>query len=145
MKKQELKKLLKPMIKECIKEVIFDEGVLSGLIKEVATGLGTTTSASQEVIAASTPPSAFASSYREELRSETDAALQERKKRLEQSLGGTMGGIFENVEPLSQGGSPSADSSPQSPLSTYAPGDAGVDISGIMNLATGGKPWKQFS
>ena len=40
MKKNELKKVLKPLIKECIKEVIFEEGVLSGLIKEVAQGLG---------------------------------------------------------------------------------------------------------
>ena len=41
MKKDQLKKILKPLIKECIKEVIFEEGILSGLIKEVAVGLGT--------------------------------------------------------------------------------------------------------
>ena len=40
MKKQELQKILKPLIEECIKEVIFEEGVLSNLIKEVAAGLG---------------------------------------------------------------------------------------------------------
>ena len=40
MKKQELQKILKPLIKECIKEVIFEEGVLSNLIKEVAVGIG---------------------------------------------------------------------------------------------------------
>ena len=41
MKKSELKKVLKPLIKECIREAIFDEGVLSGIIKEVAQGMGT--------------------------------------------------------------------------------------------------------
>ena len=40
MKKAELKKLLKPMIKECIKEVIFEEGILSNIVAEVAQGLG---------------------------------------------------------------------------------------------------------
>ena len=37
MKKSELKNI----IKECVKEVIFEEGVLSGLITEVIHGLGT--------------------------------------------------------------------------------------------------------
>jgi hypothetical protein len=36
MKKSELKNI----IKECVKEVIFEEGVLSGIISEVAQGLG---------------------------------------------------------------------------------------------------------
>ena len=40
MKKEQLQKILKPLIKECIKEVIFEEGVLSNLIKEVAMGIG---------------------------------------------------------------------------------------------------------
>ena len=43
MKRNELKKVLKPLIKECIKEVIFDEGVLSGLISEVLKGTGNDT------------------------------------------------------------------------------------------------------
>jgi len=42
MKKEELKKVLKPLIKECIKEVIFEDGTLSGIITEVAKGLGST-------------------------------------------------------------------------------------------------------
>ena len=39
MKKNELKQVLKPLIKECIKECIFEEGVLSGIITEVVSGL----------------------------------------------------------------------------------------------------------
>ena len=40
MKKDELKKVLKPLIKECIKEVIFEEGTLSTIIREVVDGTG---------------------------------------------------------------------------------------------------------
>ncbi len=42
MKKDELKKILKPLIKECIKEVIFEDGTLSNIVSEVAQGLGRT-------------------------------------------------------------------------------------------------------
>ena len=40
MNREELKKTLRPLIKECIKEVIFEEGVLSGIISEVVKGTG---------------------------------------------------------------------------------------------------------
>ena len=40
MKKEELKQILKPLIKECIKEVIFEDGTLSTIIKEVVEGTG---------------------------------------------------------------------------------------------------------
>ena len=42
MKEQELnklKKVLKPLVMECIKEAIFEEGVLSTLVAEIATGM----------------------------------------------------------------------------------------------------------
>jgi hypothetical protein len=35
MKKEELKKMLRPLIKECIREVIFEDGSLSTIISEV--------------------------------------------------------------------------------------------------------------
>jgi hypothetical protein len=41
MKKNELKKILRPLIKECIKEVIFEEGTLSTIISEVVRGTST--------------------------------------------------------------------------------------------------------
>ena len=34
MKSEELKQVLKPLVKQCIKEVIFEDGVLSGIITE---------------------------------------------------------------------------------------------------------------
>jgi hypothetical protein len=39
MNKAELKEILKPLIKECIKESLFEEGVLSGVVAEVARGM----------------------------------------------------------------------------------------------------------
>ena len=39
MKPTEFKKLIKPLIKQTVKEVLFEEGVLSGIVSEVAKGL----------------------------------------------------------------------------------------------------------
>jgi len=139
MKKQELQKILKPLIKECIKEVIFEEGVLSNLIKEVALGIG-----SQQTIVeskASEPEHDF-SRQRVELQEEAHAAMTEKKRKLEESLGSGFKGIFEDVEPLHKGGSPGG-SPAQGPLATYAANDPGVDISGIMAIG-GGKNWKNM-
>ena len=36
---QKLRKILKPLVMECIKEAIFEEGVLSTLVAEIATGM----------------------------------------------------------------------------------------------------------
>ena len=66
----------------------------------------------------------------------------EKKRKLEESLGGGFKGVFDNVEPISKAGTPGAPTS-QSPLSSYAPGDAGVDISGLMAIG-GGKNWKNM-
>lgn len=140
MKKEQLQKVLKPLIKECIKEVIFEEGILSGLIKEVAVGLG-----SQHTIVESAPAaeSQDFSRQRVELQQEARAAMEEKKRRLEESMGASFSGVFENTEPLSSGGTPQSEGSAQSPLAGYAPNDAGVDISSIMNLG-GGQNWKKM-
>jgi len=139
MKKQELQKILKPLIKECIKEVIFEEGVLSNLIKEVALGIG-----SQQTIVETKvqEPEHDFSRQRVELQEEAQRAMREKKRKLEESLGGGFKGIFDNVDPIKSAGSPGQKTS-NSPLSNYAPDDAGVDISGIMALG-GGKNWKNM-
>jgi len=139
MKKNEFKKILKPLIKECIKEVIFEEGVLSNLIKEVAVGIGS----QQTIVETKAPePEYDFSRQRVELQEEASDALKEKKRRLEESMGAGFNGIFDNVDPISRAGSPGSSNS-QSPLSAYAPNDAGVDISGIMAIA-GGKNWKNM-
>jgi len=139
MKRSELKKVLKPLIKECIKEVIFEEGVLSNLIKEVAVGIGS----QQTIVEAQAPePEHDFSRQRVELQEEAQRAMREKKRKLEESLGGGFKGIFDNVDPIKSAGSPGQKTS-NSPLSNYAPDDAGVDISGIMALG-GGKNWKNM-
>jgi hypothetical protein len=139
MKKEQLQKILKPLIKECIKEVIFEEGVLSNIIKEVAVGIGS----QQTIVESVQEPSQDFSRQRVELQEEARAAMQEKKRRLEESMGGGFSGIFDSTEPLSSGGSVQKEGSAQSPLSAYAPNDAGVDINGLMNIA-GGHNWKKM-
>ena len=140
MKKQELQKILKPLIKECIKEVIFEEGILSNLIKEIAVGIG-----SQQTIVETrqTPPPDF-SRQQIELQEEARTAMEEKKRRLEEALGGGMTGIFEGVSAIPSAGKVGDGSNPQSPLSSYAPGDSGVDISSIMGLAGNFSNWKKM-
>ena len=40
MKRDQLKKALKPVIVECVREALYEEGVLSSIISEVVQGLG---------------------------------------------------------------------------------------------------------
>ena len=141
MKKQELQKILKPLIKECIKEVIFEDGVLSGIISEVVRGMGQQRIV--ETVEAKQPEPDFSRSQRVELQENARQAMEEKKRKLEESLGGGFKGIFENVTPISSGGSPGSESKTSSPLSNYASDDAGVDISGLMAIG-GGKNWKNM-
>ncbi len=141
MKKNELQKILKPLIKECIKEVIFEEGILSGLISEVVQGLGQQRIV--ETVETKQPePERDFSRHRVELQEEAQHAMREKKRKLEESLGGGFKGIFDNVDPISSAGSPGQKSS-NSPLANYAPNDAGVDISALMEIG-GGKNWKNM-
>ena len=141
MKKQELQKILKPLIKQCIKEVIFEEGVLSGLISEVVRGLGqqTIVEAKQHV---AQPEQQDFSTHRIELQQETVEAMKEKKRKLEESMGAGFEGVFDNVDPISKAGIPGEKTS-TGVLSNYAPDDAGVDISGIMAIGAGSN-WKNM-
>jgi hypothetical protein len=69
--------------------------------------------------------------------------LKETRKQMLDAIGNnTFNGVdlFEGTTPMAGAGS--ATPEPQSPLSNYAPGDSGVDISGIMDVARG--KWKQL-
>jgi hypothetical protein len=126
MKKAELKRALKPLVKECIKEVLFEDGVLSGIIAEVVTGLG----AGQVVMEQKTPQLDQKTLLREKAeRMETQR--QAKIKRLNESSGlSKKVNVFEGVQPIQE----AAPSGP-SPLANTTPGDKGVDISGIMNIS----------
>ena len=91
MKRNELKKVLKPLIKECIKEVIFEEGVLSGLIKEVYTAVGPT-------MQTPVPIREQAAPLQSRGNLEATKQLNEMKAQLQNAAG--LQGIFEGTKPL---------------------------------------------
>jgi len=135
MKKNELKTMLKPLIKECIKECIFEEGVLSGIITEVAKGM-----ANQRIVAEGlTIESKTNTPDPKELERKAEALENQRQERIKKlnetmSFGGV--DVFEGTkEILPEGNQHGA-------MAGTAPDDSGVDISGIVNLASG--KWKHL-
>ena len=134
MKKSEFKEILKPLIKECIKEVIFEDGVLSGLITEVAQGLGNV-----QPIAATPPrisPSQQVSKNENVL--EAKKQLSEVQSQLQKASG--LQGIFEGMTPMRQKSNGRV--SQHGALRDKDPNDAGVDISGLVKIA--GSAWEQL-
>ena len=119
MKREELKKILKPLIKECIKEVLFEEdGTLSHIISEVATGLS---SAPKQVVREVASPAIR--------REDQVKKLSERKRKLLDSIGREAYGgidIFEGTTPISN------PSQGHGALKDQNPNDPGVDISKIF-------------
>ena len=76
-----LKEILKPIIMECIKEAIFEEGVLSTLVAEVATGLN------QNTIVESSPKTEFAATMSTERTEKVTKRLQESKSKMLEAIG----------------------------------------------------------
>lgn len=134
MKKNELKKMLKPLIKECIKEVIFEEGALSTIISEVMKG----TSGSQPIVEAKAhqPKQDFARQERK-----MEEAKQRRKKLLDSIGTDAYNGVnlFEGTTPA-----PAQKQQGQGPLDGVAPSDPGVDISSIFS-GHSSKIWQKLS
>ena len=137
MKRNELKKVLKPLIKECVKEVMFEDGTLSGIISEVVRGLNT-----KPVIAAPEPKPVVVDNSRRQERQRVSEKINEAKTAMLDAIGkNAYNGVdlFEGTTPMrSAGGSPQ----PESPLSSMEPGDSGIDISGIMELSR--NRWKDL-
>ena len=137
MKKSELKNI----IKECVKEVLFEEGVLSNLVAEVAFGI----SKAQQTLVESAPAPQVNTVQLEEARlqeqEEKRKRLLETKRKMLNAMGSSkLANVFEGTEPLKQGGHPGKVSA-HGPMSGRDPNDAGVDISGLFGLA--GQKWQQ--
>ena len=121
MKKSELKNI----IKECVKEVIFEEGVLSGIITEVAQGLSASPTVKPmfEQARHNTPPQAT-SQMKESKRRVLDAiggsAYEDVKKKFSNPQ------LFEGTKPIPESG--------KGPLGSVAPGDSGVDITNLPGM-----------
>lgn len=135
MKKSELKAI----IKECVKEALFEEGVLSEIIAEVAFGLTKAQTIMAEGNQAPAPNQVPEKKLLEERDSARRNKILETKKRMLDAIGSeSMKGVFEGTEPLRGGGDPQTSGAP-SPMTGINPSDAGVDISGLFNLA--GNKW----
>jgi|TARA_X000001388_G_scaffold74360_3_gene67249 hypothetical protein len=135
MKKSELKSI----IKECIKEILFEEGILSNLVAEVAFGI---TKAQGLVVEQKSAPKKTpeqSPKINNKLQEEKRKKLMDTKRKMLDAIGNSkMKNIFEGTEPLkTSGGSGAAPTA--SPLAGRDPTDAGVDISALFNLA--GQKW----
>ena len=119
MKKTELKNI----IKECVKEVIFEEGVLSGIITEVAKGI-TTSAPLQESRAITAPVRSPPSEDRKKVLDAIGGRSYEDAKKLMPNPE-----LFEGTQPIRENGKGHA-------LAGTSPGDAGVDISTIPGFGS---------
>ena len=138
MKKDELKKLIKPLVKECIHEVLLEEGLLSSVVSEVSKGMqGNLVLETQQ----KQPEDLFNNDLQMKRRStETNNKLREHRKKLMNSIGaGSYNGVnlFENTQPML---SHEAGEAKAGSVDLGSPSDAGVDISSIMGDAS--KIWK---
>ena len=122
MKKSELKNI----IKECVKEVIFEEGVLSGLITEVAKGLQTTNIVQENRMASIVNASKKTSNpNREQTKKAIMSAINNDYSDVKNKFSNPS--LFEGTKPIPSSGQKGA-------LSGVSPGDSGVDLSSIPGM-----------
>ena len=146
MKKSELKTVLRPLIKECVKEVMFEDGILSGLISEVVQGLNGQVITENAVAPRQAAPQqqndAEASRQQQVAKIKAmEQAAQTRKKMSEAVGKDAYGGVdlFEGTTPASA----PAETKQGDPLGGVAPNDAGVDISNLFGGAN--KTWHRHN
>jgi len=140
MNKAQIKKLIKPVVKECIQEVLIEEGLLTEVVAQVASGM------SRKPIVENKPKKRNDKLFSEDLQmkrksQEANKKLQEHRKRLLDSIGGdAYNGVdlFEGTEPLRNTGTPGQAHKPS--VLGDDPNDAGVDISSIMGNSS--KIWQ---
>jgi len=137
MKKEQFKKIIKPIIKECIQEALVDSNLLSGIITEVLKGANLKTE--KKIV-------------EQKQKYESDEAAEQRRLSRQKKLNETRsvllnainkdayGGIdiFEGTTPMQESNS----SGPGTALAGTDPDDAGIDISGILNI--GGDKWSKL-
>tara|TARA_R100001509_G_C4866897_1_gene215354 strand:- start:806 stop:1210 length:405 start_codon:yes stop_codon:yes gene_type:complete len=133
MKKSDLKKVIKPLVKECIHEVLIEEGLLSNIVSEVATGLGKTAIVEQKPV--------VRAPIRQDHRQQV-AAVKEQKESLLNAINkDAYNGVdlFEGTEPMT-----SYEAQNQGPgaVDLGDPRDSGVDISSIVGVSS--QIWKKL-
>ena len=140
MKRSELKNIIKPLVKECITESLLEEGLLSNVISEIMKGMSPVIMESAPV--ADPTAGVQKAAMREAQESKLKQAKQDRRKLLDAIGNDSFGGVdlFEGTSPAPAQQSPQSQAG--SSLSGVAPGDSGVDISGIIGI--GGHKWKSL-
>ena len=141
MKREELKRLIKPIVKECITESLIEEGILSSVVSEVMKGMAPTIMESAPVSVPTPAPVRDNSRALQESQNRRLQQARESRKKLLDAVGAdSYGGVdlFEGTSPAPAQQSPEAQAS--SPLGSVASGDAGVDISGIIGASA--HKWK---
>jgi len=123
MKTQRLKKVLKPLIKECIKEIIFEDGVLSSIIRE-AQGTSTGAPVIKESRKQRKPPS-ITPKRKEPLK------LNENRVAMRKAIAEKLGNFdpFEGTLALTE--AQAQGDSAGDPMANVDPSDVGTDISNI--------------
>ena len=135
MTKADLKKLIKPVVKECINEVLLEEGMISGLIREVVQGLNPVEK--REVVTE-------IKAKKPEIDHHTTKMKETRKRMMEMIGKEAYGGmnLFEGTEPLRSSGAPGKQNIPKSPLEGMSSTDPGVDITKLIPGVD--KVWKKL-
>ena len=133
MKKSDLKKPIKPLVKECIQEVLLEEGLLSNIVSEVASGLQ-----GNVVVESNQNNSEQLFSQDTHRKEEALKKLSEHKKRMLDAIGNdAFNGVdlFEGSTPV-----PAQQQVAAGSVDLGSPNDSGVDISSLMGGAS--KIWK---
>jgi hypothetical protein len=135
MKKNDLKRMLKPLIKECVKEMILEEGLLTNIVSEVAAGMqGNLVTESRQV---QTKRKQQTVDEKQNIKRKSDKArkkINEHRQRLMDSIGkDAYGGVdlFEGTEPIKPQATNVAGS-----VDLGDPNDSGVDINSILGNAS---------
>ena len=136
MKKNDLKKIIKPLVKECINEILIEEGLLSNVVSEVAAGLsGTVISESRN----QARPAAREEPHRATAKN-TKKQINEYRQQLMDSIGSdAYNGVdlFEGTAPMN---SYEASTPKAGAVDLGDPRDAGVNISSLVGDAS--KIWR---
>lgn len=134
MKKSDLKRMLKPLIKECVQEMIMEEGLLTNIVSEVASGMQGNLVTEAKQIQSKQEHIVDENQNVKRQSNESRKKIQEHRRRLMDSIGkDAYRGVdlFEGTEPMRPQASNNAGS-----VDLGDPNDSGVNIDSILGNAS---------
>ena len=134
MKSLSSKSELKSLVKECVREVLFEEGIVSDLVSEIAAGF-----VKANLLETRSPQPRQASVTERVIERKREPVVErqsfvENKNKVSQTLKKMYGGVdlFEGTTPAPAPAQ--ASGAARSPLSGVDPNDSGVDITNIPGM-----------